>query len=544
MRLNLISFLLGLAASPVAAQDLLSAADKWWSNQLFEPSGNAKFAYGNGVFLTPDESQVIALGTAGIASSYSAAGEFNWKVDAPSVAGYAVNCLSGVAFTTENATSSYMVYSIGYEGVADTTRAAGQYRTVVVAVGMDGTKLYESPELAGLNAGTPVISNDGNYVFLTHNSGDRQTGYFTILTDSLEVVVTQPHSNGPFAPPGIYHSPAEGFYDPITEGSTLADGTGNTNDIIMWSLTLTDFTPPVDEGQLFGFQFQPGFEANPSLAEYFPIGGNDRAFRTITPPLITNQGRSAFWPASRSQYFCFIGKEGMDRARFNKGPNIKEDFGGTRNSDFPGQPIWSLPAIFDAGNETVVFGGTAVPEFFRMNIGFNSEDDFEVEWSVNKKQTSTFIYAAPALDPMQRAVYYVESDGAVGTVHQANIETLDDLWAAPLTIENGVSSEIALNKDGTVLYVVSNDGLLEAFIVAEGAPTASPSQAPAVPQPTNEPQPTAVPGTAVPTTADAEPTTEPPAPTGETSADDGSPSPSTTMSMLAALVAFTIPFLF
>eukprot|EP00980_Cylindrotheca_fusiformis_P031004 scaffold25699_cov137-Cylindrotheca_fusiformis.AAC.8 len=539
MRLKFIPFLLGLAAIPVSAQDLLLSPVEKWGNQVFGLSGNAQFSYGNGVFLTPDESQIIAVGTEGVVYSYyTDSGDLYWNIESPTPedASVSIQCLSGMAFTTENAASSYMVYSIGYKAAAD----VDSY-TLVVALGMDGTKLYESPKLSGLNSGSPVISNDGKYVFLTHNSGDRNTGYFTILKENLDVFNQNIHQGGPFAPPGIYHSPAEGFYDTVTieGGAVVADGTGNTNDMIMWSLTILEAGESVAEGELFGFQFQDGYEDNPTSANYFVLtrqnGSSSRGFRTITPPLITNQGRSAFWTGSRSDYNCFIGKADMARAHFNRGPNVDDFdvFGFASNSDWPGQPIWTVPATFNDGNgTTVAFGATASPQFVRITTFFPSVESFDVEFNATVKDTTALIFASPVLDPQQRAVYYVEANG---TVHQADFETMEDLWDTELKIEDGVQSEIALNGDGTVLYVVSTKGYVRAFDVAQGAPTVSPSMAPA------EPQPSSAPVSIAPTTADSEPTDEPPAPTGGEPTEP--PSSSNTKSMLAAFVAFTVPFL-
>lgn len=124
MNLKPISFLLGLAVSQIAAQDLLASPTTKWEQQLFGASGNAQFSYGNGVFLTPDESEVVAVGTDGKVTAYAAGdGAFSWDFDPPAVADGASNTirsLSGMTFTTDRSPSSYMVYAISYESVLDT----------------------------------------------------------------------------------------------------------------------------------------------------------------------------------------------------------------------------------------------------------------------------------------------------------------------------------------------------------------------------------------------------------------------------------------
>lgn len=386
---------------------------------------------------------------------------------------------------------------------------------------MSGSKLYESPQLEGIHSGSPVVSDNGSYVFLTHNSDNLLTGHFTILTESLEIFVTRSNDGGAFAPIGIYHSPAEGFYDALPG---VADGTLNTNDMLMWSLTPSQTGTTVPGGALFGFQFQPGFQANTDAIDYFPIGGA-RAFRTITPPLITNEGRTAYWSASRSEYFCSIGKVALDRARFNRGPTLREQF--DRNDAWNGQPIWSVPAVAsDDNGDTVIFGGTASPEFFRLAHNFGGVDNKDSVWNTTIANTTSFILASPVVDPLSRAVYFVESDG---TLHQVDFTTIEDIWSDEVTIADGVQGEMAINGDGTILYVVSTEGRVRALSVAEGAPTAAPTMPP------NTAAPTMPPNTAAPTTAD-EVTGEPTE--GETSPDENSAS--SAKSVFVAFVAAVI----
>jgi hypothetical protein len=123
MNLKTLTLLLGLTATQIVAQDLLAAPGTKWEQQLFGPSGNAQFSYGNGVFLTPDESEVVAVGTDGKVTAFAASdGAFSWDFEPPAVeegSSYTIQSLSGMTFTTGNAASSYMIYSINYIAMAD-----------------------------------------------------------------------------------------------------------------------------------------------------------------------------------------------------------------------------------------------------------------------------------------------------------------------------------------------------------------------------------------------------------------------------------------
>lgn len=471
--------LLGFAAASkgALANDLLSAPTTLWSQQLFGAAGgNAQVPSGNGLFLTPDGSEVLAIAEDGKVASYAAAdGEPLWdQIPSETVAG-----ASGIAFTTEAASTGFLVYALTYRNETGT----GTDHTVVVKLGMAGELLFVSQALEGKHSGTPVVSDDGEHVFLTHNSQDMSTGYFTILDASLDVVVTRFEESVAFGPPGIYHSPDEGFYDAIPG---IADGTFNSNDIVMWSLTPQTPNAPVPAGRIFAFQFAVGVDvaADADTLDYFVLGAN-RAFQAITPPVITNKGRTAYFSASRSEFFCFIGNPGVNRARFNRNPNLKLAF--QKNSLWSGQPIFAPPAVVtdEEVGSTVVFGGSASNEFFRFENYFNGTfgDASKVIVSPDPITvvTSNLIVASPVVDPSERVVYYVERNGVL---HQANYTDIADVWTE--TIADGVQGAMAISRDGSVLYVMSVDGRISALTVAADEATGAPTRAPVTPAPTTE----------------------------------------------------------
>lgn len=351
---------------------------------------------------------------------------------------------------------------------------------------MDGTKLYESQQLEGRQSGSPVVSSDGNWIYLTHNSERNTVGHFTILTpqdDALQVVVSRNNETLPFAPPGIFHNPVEGFFE------SPVDGTGNTNDIVLWSAAPVESGSTVEDGFTFGFQLALDYAGETADLDYMVLG-DSRSFRTITAPLITNGGRSAYWPASRSSYFGFLGQANLKRAYFNRKPNLKVEY--TLNDDWRGQPCFALPAesVGDDGNTTIFFG-TASEEFVRLHYYYN--DNKNIEYQNISAVTESFILAAPIVDPYKRAVYFVES---VGKIHQVDHEDISEMWSSPLEIQSGVQGEMALNGDGSMLYAGSTSGDVMAIQVAgttlpptTAAPTPLASDAPSA-VPTTSPMPT------------------------------------------------------
>ena len=164
---------------------------------------------------------------------------------------------------------------------------------------MNGQELWISSPLEGVSS-TPVASEDGNFVFLTHNSDFESVGHFTILDsrNNGTVLFSQTNGTNPFAPLGIYHNPQpEGNFD---------GGEKNKNDLIVWSVKPKFDDATVGKGATFAFQFPIDYDfTNPANAG--TIGGTNttgllqqalaytqlgevRDFQSIVKPVFANGG--------------------------------------------------------------------------------------------------------------------------------------------------------------------------------------------------------------------------------------------------------------
>jgi hypothetical protein len=323
---------------------------------------------------------------------------------------------------------------------------------------MDGNELWVSDPLAGIPAGSPVVSDDGMYIFLTHNADFETIGYFSALSATSDGAVFYSRSNEttPFAPLGIYHSPIEGNYDSI-------EGRDNTNDMIMWTMTPKPTDTVIQPGHTFGFQFPAGFDGNASEVGYFLLGDDPRAFQGITAPTMTNQGLNGYFGTSRSGFFGWAGNTENGRGRFNRGPQGVAGF--NRNDIFPGQAVFASPAVSSSPDLPFVFGGTASNQFVRLNADFSEEIVVD---------TTGVIKAEARVDPFDRVVYFVEENGMV---HSVNFNNIVDEWT--LDIGAGVEGEMALDdKNGYVLYVADINGFISALQLSDIPITPSPTSAP------------------------------------------------------------------
>jgi hypothetical protein len=353
----------------------------------------------------------------------------------------------------------------------------------VAAISLLGEMLWISDGFDGIASGTPVVSEDGGYIFLTYNSGSGTVGHFAVLNANSDGVEfhSQENSEAPFAPPGIFHAPEEGYYD---------GGENNRNDIIIWSLSHTTKSDgTVGDGAYYAFQFPIGFTGSADGIAYIQLGQDIRDFQAIAKPVLTNGGRSLYWGGTRSQFFAWAGEAGLDRYRFNRDRTAGAGFS---RGDPKSQAVYATPVLSSDPLEPLIFGGSASNEFVRLNHNFTQK------LLVN---TSSIILAEARLSPDNSFVYYAEFNGRI---HQASTEDLMDMWMLDLGLP--VEGEFALKADGTALYVADITGFIHTFRLADhpsNAPSFGPTSQPTASRSTG---PTTVPSSAPSRTPSSAPT--------------------------------------
>jgi hypothetical protein len=306
---------------------------------------------------------------------------------------------------------------------------------------MSGEELWVSELLQGLPSGTPKVSKEGGYVFVTHNSNSEAVGHFTVLNAAQNgaTFFSQTNDNAPFSPLGIYHSPKEGYY---------TGGENNRNDVLVWSVQPKPDDLNVGEGATFGFQFPIGFLGEPNNLSYISLG-QALDFQAIAPPVFANGGLSLYWGTTRSQFRAWVGQEGFNRYRFNFPRTASASF--TRGR-LAMQAVYAPLALSDDSSKPFAFGGTAAEEFVRLNFDFSEQ---------LKVATSSLVKTEARISPDNLYVYYVEF---YGKIHQARFDDLSDNWVHDLQVP--VDSEFALSADGSTLYIADVTGRLSAFRVA------------------------------------------------------------------------------
>lgn len=321
---------------------------------------------------------------------------------------------------------------------------------------MHGEELWVSTPLNGVNSGSPVVSLDGKFVFLTHNNASQSIGHFTILDGSTGAKYhSESNLLSPFAPIGIHHAPAEGYYD---------GGQDNRNDILVWSARPMPNETSVSPGAMFGFQFPIGFSGQEDVGA-FRLGEGDRDFRAIARPVFGNDGRSLYVGTTRSMYRCWVGEVGANRHRFSRAKTASIGFS---RGNPASQAVWAPLALFQEKEELYLFGGTAANEFIRLNSNFSN--DLMIS-------TTSLVKTEARISPDNMYTYYVELEGQL---HQASTGDLADSWI--YRFRESVEGEFSLTKDGTVVYIGDVTGLVHALRVADQI-----SESPPLIEPTYQP---------------------------------------------------------
>lgn len=326
-----------------------------------------------------------------------------------------------------------------------------------------GTAVWVSGSLGGSCSGTPVVSGDDDYVFLTHNSASSSN--FTILdaTDGSIFYREAVSSSLLLSPPGIYVNPLGGNY---------ATGAGNTNDLIVFgNRPAADATSVVETSSFYAFQFPIGFPGSTGsslgVVELF----GDCNFESTTPPVITNSGSSMFWGVSRSTI------KGWSSVTFDRDPGGNSI--GFDRGDPASRPIIAELAIGVDKVTPTLYSGTAGNAFAAVSTTATSTTGSATMAALWQVGTDSPVYTQGKVAPStaDEVVFFFEQFGVGYAVDAVNGTVL---WTREIDTTALVLGNFAINAAGDTIYVADNSGVLAAWQVAEfGAnKTFAPSAAP------------------------------------------------------------------
>mmetsp|Transcript_7298 Transcript_7298/g.10676 ORF Transcript_7298/g.10676 Transcript_7298/m.10676 type:complete len:543 (+) Transcript_7298:179-1807(+) len=446
IRLALLLFIAAFTAAFTAAKLLpRNAGELIWEAQTDPASQKNECAmYGD------DELVICSTRPGNVFALRPNDGTTAWKHEPASSPDETIFSASGIAFGENPTIGKYMIHAVS-EGFARFDPSS----CVVYALNpINGEVLWNSEKLEGACSGTPVVSEDGVYVFVTHNLVG--SGTFTVLVANLAglPLLSKHDPNQPFSPPGIFHNPLEGYYQ---------GGSGNRNDIVVWA-----YQPKIDEvgvgtSSVFVFQLPIGFQGEPNDLRVRILNGV--TWQTQTAPRIFNQGYSMNFAVTKNSYRSWNGDFGDTVNRFDKRASKSVEF--VRGDPKSQAPFAALEMSSDS-SAPMFFGGTAAPIF----VAFDSR--LEEMWSINV----TFpVHAEARVSPDDETVYFVERNGKV---HAIDVETGDTRWEVSL---GGIPvvSNFGQSKSGKFLYFNDQSGTVKALQVADGpspAPSAFPSISP------------------------------------------------------------------
>ena len=349
-----------------------------------------------------------------------------------------------------------------------------KYSRVVALAHPAGDFLWISPILEGACSGTPVISGDGELIFLNHNSNAGLFGHFSILSFSEKgaVLFMNLNSIAPFAPPGIITNPFFGNFD---------GGEANTRDVIIWSFMPTPDATTVGPGSTFYFQLTSDYSEGSSVADFaVRVLSPEVTWQSTTAPLIVARGLSMYWSVSRSELRAWVRKSNANATSTNStGANGSFDRDRTHAASFiRGDPSFLAPfvkpIVDNSTSPKVLCVGSASEEFYCLHA-----DNLTTIWSEN---TNSLIKTEARFSTKGDRVYFIEEDGIL---HAFNTTSGDKFYEEET--DNPVISNFDLSIDGAFLYYGDINGSVVALQLAESTlppvmpATRAPSFAPFAP---------------------------------------------------------------
>jgi len=208
-----------------------------------------------------------------------------------------------------------------------------------------------------------------------------------------------------------------------------------------------------DSGFIYLFQFPLNM---PGSVNEVMVVNQGLYYRTLTAPVIVNEGFNAYWAVVNSQFLAWV-EDPMSEV-----PTLQQEF--TVRRERPKGLVESSPpknpmalSFGTTASQLYLFGGSAAPEFVRYNVDFSEEISISTDGTVSSQAQ---------IDPYNRVVYFVLD---TGSVYQAGFDYLDRKW----TIQDDYQGEIAVSPNGDTIFVGDRSGSVTALQVTfEASPEA------------------------------------------------------------------------
>eukprot|EP00566_Odontella_aurita_P006625 CAMPEP_0113555294 /NCGR_PEP_ID=MMETSP0015_2-20120614/16630_1 /TAXON_ID=2838 /ORGANISM="Odontella" /LENGTH=608 /DNA_ID=CAMNT_0000456541 /DNA_START=364 /DNA_END=2191 /DNA_ORIENTATION=- /assembly_acc=CAM_ASM_000160 len=388
---------------------------------------------------------------------------------------WSVECRSGIGFhlSSFRKIAVFAVIDMPPRGSNEKVKSR-----VIALTHPSGDVLFTSSPIPGRVSGTPLISSDGKFIFITRNTEDGTVGHFTILSVSEfgKVRFTEASdefkvngvvkSRAPYGPPGIVHNPSRGMY---------SGGIGNTNDFIAWADS-TD-SGRADIGLTRGFQFPVGF-GGIDFTVVRTIKLRDVGFTSSNKPVMSKDGLNLYFTGTRSSVRAW---NAMD---FGGPLSWRADLARKKNDGL--QPIFSGATL--SNDEKKIFVGSAGATFVALNA--TGTRGGKLLWN---KTTESVVLSEPNISPDDKRVYFIEARG--GIVKSYDVRRGSMKWRVDCAfylpqdancLEGRGEGSFSISQNGNTIFFGNTLGVVTALGVAM-EPTVPPTAAPTTLSPTSTP---------------------------------------------------------
>lgn len=439
----------------------------------------------NGIVSSDDDDRIFVTSTKGMLTALQKTngkiGEKGYTIlPTKPPSGWTVECTSSPnLYTSVNATNfrSFVIYAY-FVIPPDSTNKQPYSEVVIVHHNKNGigaeSKTETTPQLKGQVIGTPVISSDGAYIYVTHNlpadvnSGKKAEAFFTMLSSETGTILFQESAtktwniDQQFGPIGMAPNPVQGFYD---------GGEKNTNDLLVWGPYPPDkytYNLPGDGGYIFGFQLPSNFSKDqPNYSSFATLRLANVQWTTTTPPTFSKSGQEMFFSASYGSVVAWTQGQEFDDSKQWHRTDLKHDL------TIRDEPIFSPPTLVrdQRSNSRILLSTTVSSSTY---YGFDPRTGKTV-WTI--PNLSSIVYTSPPFVDDASSLSYAFLIESNGIIRKIDPFTGDTKWKYTSNNANDgalLLSTATLGNRNQLLYVGDTNGKILAVQIASLPPTISP----------------------------------------------------------------------
>jgi len=378
-------------------------------------------------------------------------------------AGWFTFCQSGVSLFHTRDRMRSVVFAVYAVVDLPPRNSVHDEKSRIIAVDHKGNLLW-SRQLSGVAVGTPQISQNGRYVYLTHNLSHEQVGRFTALDANNDGVIIFSEGNVNIRPYGPMTVSRVGTDKTAVVGAFAAGGDSDDDMDVLY------FGETPDRGYDF---FGAVHKVSVSRRGVITSGVLPQTrWSTATAPTVSEDGRR-LWISGRDAWIRGVTADIRESVQMLWKTDLDHSL---RNRT---APLYNRATL--SPDEQYLYVASASTSFFCLDANTGN-----VIWKTDEDDDKSIYLTEAKVSYDNTKVYTIKHND--GTVTQHDAVTGDDEWTVDCTefsddryCQDSVEAEFSISPDGSTLYYGDIFGKIVALTIGKTPePTPLPSSMPTI----------------------------------------------------------------